>query len=75
MSLCAIHDLWHAKAEVDLSSIYIFVLRNAIVMQGVWLRDYETNPQRQNRQIMGDTLGEVAPSNAYKRRIAGANWS
>ena len=44
-------------------------------MQGVWLRDYETNPQRQNRQIMGDTLGEVAPSNAYKRRIAGANWS
>ncbi|CAL5229169.1 g12444 [Coccomyxa viridis] len=42
---------------------------------GVWLRDYETMPQRQNRQMMGDTLGEVAPSNAYKRRVAGSNWS
>ena len=39
------------------------------------MRDYEAMPQRQNRQMMGDTLGEVAPSNAYKRRVAGSNWS
>ncbi len=45
------------------------------MVQGVWLRDYEAMPQRENRQMMGDTLGEVAPSNAYKRRIAGSNWS
>ena len=48
---------------------------SVLCMQGVWLRDYETMPQRQNRQMMGDMLGEVAPSNAYKRRIAGSNWS
>lgn len=57
-----------------LSTLYC-TLMSVLCMQGVWLRDYETMPQRQNRQMMGDTLGEVAPSNAYKRRIAGSNWS
>jgi hypothetical protein len=45
------------------------------MLQGVWLRDYEPMPQRQHKSEIGDTLGEVAPSNAYRRRIAGTNWS
>ncbi len=44
-------------------------------MQGVWLRDYEPVNQRKDDQTAGkDTLGEIKPSNAYKRRVAGTNW-
>lgn len=43
--------------------------------QGVWLRDYEPVNQRQdNQSSVKETLGEVKPSNAYKRRVAGTNW-
>ena len=46
------------------------------LLQGVWLRDYEPVNQRQDHESSSgkETLGEVAPSNAYKRRIAGSNW-
>ena len=40
--------------------------------QGAWLRDYEPMSERKH----GDgALGAVPPSNAYRRRIAGSNWS
>ena len=45
------------------------------LLQGVWLRDYEPVNQRQDTQTsVKETLGEVKPSNAYKRRVAGTNW-
>ncbi len=44
-------------------------------MQGVWLRDYEAMPQRQHHSEIKETLGAVAPSNAYRRRVAGVNWA
>ena len=44
-------------------------------LQGVWLRDYEPVNQRQdNQSSVKETLGEIKPSNAYKRRVAGTNW-
>ena len=44
--------------------------------QGVWLRDYEAMPQRRHEAAgPAQTLGQVAPSNAYRRRVAGSNWS
>ena len=44
-------------------------------MQGVWLRDYEPVNQRKDDQTtVKETLGEIKPSNAYKRRVAGTNW-
>ncbi|CAL8464767.1 g4302 [Coccomyxa elongata] len=42
---------------------------------GVWLRDYEPMPQRQHHSEIKETLGAVAPSNAYRRRVAGVNWA
>lgn len=44
-------------------------------LQGVWLRDYEpVNTRKEDCESVKETLGEVKPSNAYKRRIAGTNW-
>ena len=40
-------------------------------VQGVWLRDYEPMPQRQNRSIVGDTLGE---GGALQRLQAPYRW-
>ena len=46
-----------------------------VMLQGVWLRDYEPMNQRQDNQTSErETLGAVKPSNAYKRRVAGTNW-
>lgn len=46
-----------------------------ICLQGVWLRDYEpVNTRKEGGESVKETLGEVKPSNAYKRRIAGTNW-
>lgn len=48
---------------------------NFAFLQGVWLRDYEPVTQRQDNQTsVKETLGEIKPSNAYKRRVAGTNW-
>ena len=48
----------------------------ALPRQGVWLRDYEAMPQRAQRESgPAQRLGEVAPSNAYRRRVSGTNWS
>lgn len=45
------------------------------ILQGVWLRDYEPVNQRKDDQTtVKETLGEIKPSNAYKRRVAGTNW-
>lgn len=44
-------------------------------LQGVWLRDYEpVNTRQDDSEAVNETLGEVKPSNAYQRRIAGTNW-
>ena len=46
-------------------------------MQGVWLRDYESMSARKSsggEPNKKETLGNVAPSNAYKRRVSGVNW-
>ena len=40
--------------------------------QGTWLRDYE--PMSERKPVDG-VLGAVPPSNAYRRRVAGSNWS
>lgn len=41
--------------------------------QGVWLRDYvPVNARREgDPEYSGDDMGEVRPSNAYQRRVAG----
>lgn len=38
-------------------------------MQGVWLRDY--TPMEQRHDASQETLGDVKPSNAFRRRAAG----
>jgi hypothetical protein len=44
--------------------------------QGVWLRDYEPmSGRQQHAPNPAQTLGLLAPSNAYRRRIAGSNWA
>lgn len=40
---------------------------------GEWLRDYVPVSTRGNA-LPGDDLGDVRPSAAYRRRIAGSNW-
>ena len=43
--------------------------------QGVWLRDYEpVNQRKDDQSTVKETLGDIKPSNAYKRRVAGTNW-
>lgn len=45
--------------------------------RGVWLRDYVPIESRKesDAEYTGERLGEVKPSNAYQRRIAGTNWT
>mmetsp|Transcript_16404 Transcript_16404/g.49162 ORF Transcript_16404/g.49162 Transcript_16404/m.49162 type:complete len:532 (-) Transcript_16404:598-2193(-) len=45
--------------------------------RGVWLRDYvPVNARREgDPEYSGDDMGEVRPSNAYQRRVAGTNWT
>lgn len=40
---------------------------------GVWLRDFEPL-ERRRAGTKEETVGDVAPSNAYVRRISGTNW-
>eukprot|EP00884_Botryococcus_braunii_P005517 jgi/Botrbrau1/14967/Bobra.0018s0069.1 len=49
------------------------IVRPQQVYTGVWLRDYESVSQRGGAEPH-PTMGEVRPSNAYKRRVAGVNW-
>ena len=48
-------------------------MQSAVRVQGVWLRDYEPLNKR-GKDVRGETLGSVPPSNAYRRRIAGQGW-
>ncbi len=54
---------------------YGIAQRDLSSLQGEWLRDYEAMPQRQHHSEIKETLGAVAPSNAYRRRVAGVNWA
>lgn len=43
--------------------------------RGVWYRDYSLMEKREaEADEVGETMGRLEPSNAYKRRIAGTNW-
>ncbi len=41
--------------------------------RGVWLRHFESVERRQP-PAQADALAPLAPSNAYRRRVAGAQW-
>lgn len=51
------------------------ILRPQQDYRGVWLRDYEpVNQRKDDQSTVKETLGDIKPSNAYKRRVAGTNW-
>ena len=66
--------VWYPYVSVRLQSLQYCHSQNCL-LQGVWLRDYEPmNKRKDDQTTVKETLGEIKPSNAYKRRVAGTNW-
>ena len=52
------------------------IVRPQQVYTGVWLRDVEPLEDRRAAPAgAADAFGEVPPSNAYRRRVAGTDWA
>ena len=74
LSVCLLPP--QAELQRTLSTT-LTIMANNYNLQGVWLRDYEGQGGRDQAGGSGvkDALGSVAPSNAYRRRVAGLHWA